>query len=192
MKYKLLNVLLFPLLFACNNKVNYEYPTQKMLSYAVEYVANDINDFATFDYELCGHFSHAWKDSTLIASIKSEKLDSIFSEDDLEYVISQYSNMDYMDVPGYMPNINNYKLENNQEKHLDVHYCISPPLYTISKRSWVVFVEVFTRNGYDAYFMVYSIDPEKKQISSVLYSNEHVKKPNIKEHKHVFWLNFSK
>lgn len=181
---------LLVLLCACNQKE--KYPTKEMITDATEFVVNDIYNNVAFDFELCGHFSQAWNDSILIASIQNENLDSIFSEEDLKYIMNQYSNMENKDVSDYLPNISNYIVENNQEKHLDVHYSISAPLYTISKRSWITFVEVFTRKGYDAYFMVYSINPEKRQISSVLYSNEYVTKPSLKEHKHAFWLNFNK
>lgn len=167
-------------------------PTFEMINYATELAVNRMNENIDKDFELCGQFCSTWADSTLINAIRHENLKDIFSDKDYKYMIKQYYNLKDKNIDNYLHNIKGYTIENDQRKHLDAHICISPPLFSISKRSWVIFNAIFTRKGFDEFFVVYTINPKDNSILATLYSNDRLKPIKGKQHSHSYWLNFIK
>ena len=184
-------VSLFAILIGCNKKE--DLPTKEMISYAIEYEIESIDEYLDKGFEVCGHLDGSWDDSVIINSMLYERLDTIFSENDFDYMLEQYNEFKGQNIDEYLTDFNlNFEYSNDQSKHLDVHYCLSPPLYSLSKDSWVIFVEVFTKNGFDRFFMHNEIKPEEKMIYSTLHSNSQMVLDYSVGHKHAFWLNFMK
>ena len=177
-------------LFGCTKEV--PLPTPELICNATKLAVERMNSNISQDFELCGHYCSSWTDSTLINALVFENLQDVFSNDDYKYMSIQYNNLKNKDIINYLPKTLDYIKEDNQGKHLDVHICISPPLFSITKNSWVIFHAVFTRKGYDEFFVVYKINPRDESMTITLHSNDRLITIKDKQHSHAYWLSFIK
>lgn len=180
--------IVFILLFGCKSNSESDFFYRKFF---VDFTVNNLLVPKVDHFDICGKFNDEYTFEEIKSSL--EQLDSIFSPEDIDCMLDQYSEYKGTSIDRYIDEINSlYKKEGenyNPSDSIMIHFSLTVPMISLNKEYAVIFniASPIRVNSYkDGFFYLIKIDEDNIKLVDIIKNEYTTPKENKHHHEYSF------